>query len=361
MEYRYYIITTISVIALQFLLFCFSKTATWLGDLSNRSRKIVTFSIYIVANLLMILHVTRILPNFRLIALILTLLLFIFFISFCFWGIYTVGKQIFSPNSLNRWLKISYIPVLFGLIGLTIYNAYSTKVVHYQVTLDKPIQPLKIGVASDFHLGKFFGGKQLDKLATIFNQEQVDLILLPGDIMDDNVEAYLAENMQPHLAKLKAPLGVYATMGNHDLFGAEAEIYQEITKAGITVLWDQAVTLDGKFTIIGRNDELVKNRPETAELLALVDKNLPVFLMDHRPTQIEQHAQLPIDIQVSGHTHNGQIFPANIITHFIYRLAHGYEKIGNGHFFVTSGYGFWGIPMRLGSQSEVMIIEVKGK
>ncbi|MDO9795137.1 metallophosphoesterase, partial [Glaesserella parasuis] len=139
MEYRYYIITTVSVIALQFLLFCFSKTATWLGDLSNRSRKIVTFSIYIVANLLIILHVTRILPNFRLIALILTLLLFIFFISFCFWGIYTVGKQIFSPNSLNRWLKISYIPVLFGLIGLTIYNAYSTKVVHYQVTLDKPI------------------------------------------------------------------------------------------------------------------------------------------------------------------------------------------------------------------------------
>jgi len=87
---------------------------------------------------------------------------------------------------------------------------------------------------------------------------------------------------------------------------------------------------------------------------------LPVILMDHRPTDIEQHANLPIDIQLSGHAHNGQIFPANLIVKFIYRLSYGYEQINQGHFFVTSGYGFWGVPMRLGSQSEVMIIDVVG-
>lgn len=233
---------------------------------------------------------------------------------------------------------------------------------HYQVQLDKPLEkPLRIGVASDFHLGKFFGAKQLDQLAEIFNQEKVDLILLPGDIMDDNTIEYLAENMQPHLAKLTAPLGVYATLGNHDFFGNQQAIATEIQKAGIHLLWDQAVKINNQFTIVGRNDDLIKNRPSTAELLANVDTHLPVFLVDHRPTEVEQHAQLPIDIQVSGHTHKGQIFPANIITALTYKLDYGYQKLGLGHYFVTSGYGFWGIPMRLGSQSEVLIIDVSGK
>lgn len=83
-------------------------------------------------------------------------------------------------------------------------------------------------------------------------------------------------------------------------------------------------------------------------------------MLDHRPTEIEKHSKLPIDLQVSGHTHKGQIFPANLITALIYRLDYGYEKIGLGHYVVTSGYGFWGIPMRLGSQSEVVILDVTG-
>ncbi len=90
-----------------------------------------------------------------------------------------------------------------------------------------------------------------------------------------------------------------------------------------------------------------------------VNTDLPIILLDHRPTDIEKHASLPPDIQVSGHAHKGQIFPASLITKMMYRLDYGHEKIGNPHVFVTSGYGFWGIPMRLGSQSEVIIIDVK--
>lgn len=294
---------------------------------------------------------------FRTIALTLALLLFAFFIS-----ILTACLNKLSGSRFNTTLKIIYPFAFTGLIGLAIYNAYTPKVLHYQVQLDKPLEkPLRIGVASDFHLGKFFGAKQLDQLAEIFNQEKVDLILLPGDIMDDNTIEYLAENMQPHLAKLTAPLGVYATLGNRDFFGNQQAIATEIQKAGIHLLWDQAVKINNQFTIVGRNDDLIKNRPSTAELLANVDTHLPVFLMDHRPTEVEQHAQLPIDIQVSGHTHKGQIFPANIITALTYKLDYGYQKLGLGHYFVTSGYGFWGIPMRLGSQSEVLIIDVSGK
>ena len=166
--------------------------------------------------------------------------------------------------------------------------------------------------------------------------------------------------MQPHLAKLKPPIRVYPTQGNHDLFGDQDRIDQEIRKAGITVLRDETLTLNNELVLIGRNDNLAHDRPSTETLLKQVNTDLPIILLDHRPTDIEKHASLPLDIQVSGHAHKGQVFPASLITKMIYRLDYGHEKIGNPHFFVTSGYGFWGIPMRLGSQSEVIIIDVKG-
>ena len=83
--------------------------------------------------------------------------------------------------------------------------------------------------------------------------------------------------------------------------------------------------------------------------------------MDHRPSDIEAHSKLPIDLQVSGHVHKGQIFPANLLAEYVNRRAYGHEKIGFGHYVVTSGYGFWGVPLRLGSQAEVWVIDVKGK
>lgn len=361
MEARHYITIVVVVIALQLLLLNFSRTTAWLFNLSKRGRWLVTVSSYVTVNLFILLHFTQILRSFRLNALILLFLLFALFVRIATAAVYFAGKRFMDSRKLNNALRIMYPIGFLALVGFSVYNAYTPTVVRYTVTLDKPMQPIRIGVASDLHLGKLFGGKQLDQLAEIFNKEKVDLILLPGDIMDDNLNYYFAENMRPHLAKLKAPLGTYATLGNHDFFGAQNQIAKEMRAAGIQVLWDQAVSLDGKFTIIGRNDEMNKTRPNTAQLLEGVNTNLPVFLMDHRPTQIEQHAKLPIDIQVSGHTHNGQVFPANIMTSAMYVLSYGYEKIGNGHFFVTSGYGFWGIPMRLGSQSEVVIIDVKGK
>ncbi|MGX2967828.1 metallophosphoesterase [Ursidibacter sp. B-7004-1] len=361
MEFRYYIIMAVSFAAMQVLLFNLSLTIKWLFKLSTKSTTYLRWIICLSTNSLMLLHITQIFPAFRIVAWLLVLLLFLLFISLSYYCIYKLSQWTIPRFNIHKWLRVSYPIVYLGFIAFTLYNAYVPKVVHYAVTLNKPIEPMRIGVASDLHLGKLFGAKQLDKLADIFNEQKVDLILLPGDIMDDNTQAYLAENMQSHFAKLKAPLGVYATMGNHDLFGAELQIAQEIRNAGIHLLWDQAVVLDGKFAIIGRNDELVGYRPSTEQLLQGIDPNLPIFLLDHRPTEIEKHSKLPIDVQVSGHTHNGQIFPANLITKLMYRLSYGYEQIGNGHYFVTSGYGFWGVPMRLGSQSEVFIIDIKGK
>lgn len=357
MELRYYLIFGATFVLLQFFLYSFGRTLGWLFNLSLRRRRIVTTFCYLGANGLFLLHIARIISLFRPMALVLALLLFAFLLSLATAFIYRIARK-----RGDTWLRIIYPFAFIGLIGLSVYNAYTPQVIYQDITIDKPLEkPLRIGLASDLHLGKLFGAKQLDKLAAIFEQEKVDLILLPGDIMDDNVIAYRKENMQPHLAKLKAPLGVYATLGNHDLFGSQIPIAQEIRQAGIHLLEDQAVEIDGKFTIVGRNDNTLRTRPDTKTLLQGVDVHKPVFLLDHQPSDIAKHAKLPIDLQVSGHTHKGQIFPANLITKMMYPLAYGYEQRGLGHYVVTSGYGFWGIPMRLGSQSEVWIINVKGK
>ena len=149
----------------------------------------------------------------------------------------------------------------------------------------------------------------MDKLADIMQQEKVDIILLPGDIMDDNVNAYLAEKMQPHLAKLKAPMGVYATLGNHDLFGDQERIDQEIRKAGITVLRDETLTLNNELVLIGRNDNLAHDRPNTEALLKQVNTDLPVILLDHRPTDIENMLHFRLIFKFQGMHIKGKYSP----------------------------------------------------
>ena len=355
METRHYITMAVAVLALQFMLFGFSRTLGWLFNLNRKTRTKLSIILFLLFNALIATAPLRLYAeSFRVSALLLTLLLFSTFSSLIVAFLYLLRKQ--WRNQI-KWLY----PVIFlSFIATACYNAYVPTIRHFQVKLDKPMQPLRIGMASDLHLGRLFGSTQLDTLADIMRQEKVDIILLPGDIMDDNVNAYLAEKMQPHFANLQAPLGVYATLGNHDFFGDQQRIEAEMRKAGIIPVMDESIVIDGRFTLIGRNDDLVKNRPTAAQLLKGVNTALPVILMDHRPTEIEQHANLPIDIQLSGHAHNGQIFPANFVVKLIYRLSYGYEKINQGHFFVTSGYGFWGVPMRLGSQSEVMIIDLVG-
>lgn len=259
----------------------------------------------------------------------------------------------------SRRIAPAFVVALFAL---SFYNAYTPTVRHAEIRVNKTLdKPLRIGLAADLHLGSLVGARQLDKLAALMQQHKVDLIVLPGDIMDDDTRAYSAEKMQPHLAKLRAPLGVYATLGNHDLFGHQHDIAQAISDAGITLLHDSLHRPHPQIQIIGRPDNLDSTRLPTHELLRAADSDKLLILLDHRPDGIAEHSRLPIDIQVSGHVHNGQIFPGNLIVRLLNELHYGYRAIGQGHYFVTSGYGFWGVPLRLGSQAEIWIIDVIGR
>ena len=263
-------------------------------------------------------------------------------------------------------LRIFALLFFIGLFAYALYSAYIPVVRELSIHIHKPLNnPLRIAVASDLHLGRLFGNKAIERLHIMLSKYQADILLMPGDIMDDNTQAFNTYNMKDSLAKLVAslPYGVYATLGNHDLYGHEQPISNSLRAAGVQLLNDEATHFIHQGEVVwlmGRFDNHKRQRVATTELLAQVNSAEPVVLLDHRPSAIIEHSQLPIDLQVSGHTHNGQIFPANFIVSAINRLGYGYEAIGNGHFVVSSGYGFWGIPFRLGSRSEIWIINLIG-
>ncbi|WII95317.1 metallophosphoesterase [Moraxella haemolytica] len=296
-------------------------------------------------------------------------------------GVLTVMMVVLASFILRRLsldgrfstvIRVFAVLVFGVLVGLSVYNAYTPTVRYLSVQIDKPMaKPVRIGLVSDLHLGSLFGANQLDRLSELLKDERVDLLLMAGDIMDDDTKAYDEQNMAAAFARVVTATtdGVVASLGNHDLYDTDAylDIVQAIREAGATLLDDKVATIYAggvPLSIIGRFDDHVLNRQSSDELYGQLSQQQqlqPVILLDHRPSQIDENVKLPIDLQVSGHTHNGQLFPANFIVKMLNRVAYGYRLINGTHIVVSSGYGFWGIPLRLGSQSELWVIELSGK
>ena len=348
----------------------------WLQPwITQTLQTIVWSAVFIITNGLLVLSVKRVFANsYRWVSGWMLIMHFILLtalvVSFLYGGYWLVvsliGETGYGSNTLSLRLRALAVVVFLGLFIFSLYSAYVPIVRHLSISIDKPLaKPLRIAVASDLHLGRLFGVTAIDRLTRLMNSTRADMLLMPGDIMDDNTDAFNDYSMENNLAELCAnlPYGVYATLGNHDLYGHERPISQALRDAGVHLLNDDVFCIEHegqKVWLVGRFDNHKRQRVATIDLLAKVDTSQPVILLDHRPSDIDEHSQLPIDLQVSGHTHNGQVFPANFIVSAINRLGYGYEAIGQGHFVVSSGYGFWGIPFRLGSRSEVWLINVSG-
>ncbi|WP_419874429.1 metallophosphoesterase [Candidatus Pristimantibacillus sp. PTI5] len=247
------------------------------------------------------------------------------------------------------------------------WNAWSPIIRTYRVQVPKPagqMRKLRIAMASDLHLGTIVGNKHLERLLSKVEQIKPDLILLPGDILDDDIEPFLRKNMSAVLGRLKAPLGVYAVTGNHEYIGGKVpEFIAAMDAIGIRVLMDETALIADSFYVIGRKDKASagfggNGRMPIRDLIAPLDQSRPLILLDHQPSDIAKAAESGIDISVSGHTHRGQMMPNHLITRKLFELDWGYLKKGPLHAIVSSGFGTWGPPVRIGSRSEVIQIEV---
>lgn len=252
--------------------------------------------------------------------------------------------------------------VLLLLLIYGTYNAYSPIVRTYKLTVERKQakrDSLRIAMASDMHFGTLSGKSHLNRLVAKINGLQPDLILFPGDIIDDDPLPFLKKKMGEQLKQLHAPLGIYGVLGNHEYYGKMIPTFlKEMNRIGIHILMDEKVTIDETIRLIGRKDQTDGARLTIPDLLENENNHLPIIMMDHQPSQLETAMNDGIDVILSGHTHRGQMAPNHLITKKIFELDWGYKKKRQLHAIVSSGFGFWGPPIRIGSRSEIVSIEI---
>ncbi len=266
-------------------------------------------------------------------------------------------------HSVQKWAGSLTLAALVSLLIYGSYNAYTPVVREYDVQLDKKIEglsELKIVMAADMHFGLLSGKNHAKRLVEEINALKPDLVLYPGDIIDDDLDAYLKRGIDEIISEINAPYGVYASLGNHDkLDGPLEDLIAALERSNMKVLYDEGIVIDDKLTLVGRKDRTENDRAKMEELMSTVDHSKPVIVLDHQPYDLGIAADNGVDLMVSGHTHRGQIAPANLITSAIFENDWGYLQKGSLHSVVTSGFGFWGPPIRIGSQSEIVLINLK--
>ncbi|MDQ0194376.1 metallophosphoesterase [Paenibacillus wynnii] len=270
---------------------------------------------------------------------------------------------------LDRYVIEAGITLVVLLIVFLVWgsiNAWSSVVRTHSLQIDKSTGhslPLTIAVASDLHLGNIVGNRHLKRLVKRINEMQPDLILLPGDVLDDSIEPFIRNRMDETLRQLKARYGIYAVLGNHEYYGGSIEQYTKVMdNIGIRVLQDEIVEVAGTY-IVGRKDKTADameaaGRLSVPELLSGIDLARPVIMMDHQPTGFDVAAKAGVDVLLSGHTHRGQIAPNHWITKRLFELDWGYLRKEKLHVVVSSGFGTWGPPIRLASRSEILKLDI---
>jgi len=219
------------------------------------------------------------------------------------------------------------------------------------------------------------GKKHVTKVVNVINRADPDIVFIAGDIFDGNLGTVRdMPGIAEELKRLRPPLGVYACFGNHDvdrmsLSGNSTErIEVFLREAGITLLQDESAAIGNNIYIVGRRDArpigMNARRKTAAELCAAVSDVTArtLIVLDHQPTQFDKIEAAGADLVLSGHTHRGQLFPANIITKIMYRKMgashYGYWRGDTLQAVITSGAGYWGPPLRVATNNEVAVIDV---
>ena len=266
-------------------------------------------------------------------------------------------------------LLVLILPLILSLYGFI--NAAIPKTTDYEITLDKELDEVKIVMISDLHLGAVGAEAKLDGWVDGINRQKPDVVLIAGDMIDsDYTKMHDPEKAAALLSSIKATYGVYACLGNHDSGKTYQEMLSFFEASNINVLRDEYRVIADKFVLIGRYDlspiggeGMTDRRQETEAFLeALPAFDLPVFVMDHNPSDIASYDNR-VDMIVSGHTHKGQVFPANFVTDLLYTVDYGLyrENAASPFVIVSCGIGGWGMPMRTAGHSEIVCITVKGQ
>lgn len=268
---------------------------------------------------------------------------------------------------LGLFSVLSLIVVIGGYFG-TVF----TKVTELEFVSNKVKKDVRIVFLSDMHVGSAdLSPEKCEKWIGKINAFQPDLVLIGGDILDGSHKPFEKEGYAGIFKKLKAKEGVFTVLGNHEYYGEGIpEAVETIEAAGITVLRDEVHAIPGlNIALIGRDDTLMggmggKHVRETQRLSTLfkkVSKGDYTIVMSHNPARFDEAVEQGADLQLSGHTHAGQLFPATLIVKFVYEKPYGLLKKGKSALYTTSGFGSWGPPIRILTRSEIVFVRIKRK
>lgn len=276
-----------------------------------------------------------------------------------------ISKSHLSNNLTDKYYI--YQTILIALVFIIIttigsFNAKNSYVTSFDIDIDKPSfkEPVNVIMVSDIHLGNIIKNKKLSNMVKEINDLNPDIVIIAGDIIDSDIKPFLNNNMGREFSKIKSTYGTYATLGNHDLMTkAETQIVKILEENSVKVLRDESILINDSIYIIGRDDITINRFSENdrASLLDLthnLDKSKALIVIDHNPKYINESLNANIDLQLSGHTHKGQIAPGNLVTNKMFEIDYGYLKKDNLNVVVSSGYGTWGPPIRIGSRSEIV-------
>ena len=215
-------------------------------------------------------------------------------------------------------------------------------------------QPVTVVMASDLHIGDHNRRADLAKWVDLINAEHPDVVLIAGDIVDFSFRPVIEEDMAAEFRRIEAP--VYACLGNHEYYAGEPDAEQFYREAGINLLIDSSITVDG-VRIVGRDDRTKPKRKSLSQLFG--DDSLYTIVLDHQPYHLEEAERQGVDFQLSGHTHRGQVWPLSWVTDALYECSWGSHQRGATHYYVSSGLGIWGAKYRIGTQSEYVVAQIR--
>ncbi len=272
----------------------------------------------------------------------------------------------FLPENITvhfRQIQVYGVSVIVAVMLLFGYYKFSHPSVNtYDIKINKKAgerKELRVVGISDIHLGLSIDKKRLSRYVNQINELKPDIILIAGDLIDNSVRVLNEEHMEEELNRLNAPLGVYMCLGNHENISGTNNSLDFLKKTKINLLVDSVAQIDSSFWIVGRNDRSAQSRKSVENLLTEVNQSQPILLLDHQPYHLEDAEKNGIDFQLSGHTHNGQLFPGNLIVKKMYELGHGYKQKGNLHVYVSSGLALWGPLFRIGTESEIAVFNIQ--
>jgi predicted MPP superfamily phosphohydrolase len=266
--------------------------------------------------------------------------------------------QFYDKTKMFVFLAVIIFTALVALGGYIKF--INPDIVKYEIKSEKLKFPeKKIVFVSDLHLGYVVSKTDARRFVDLINGQNPDIVLIGGDLIDRSIPPLFEQKLYEEMSQIKAKEGVFAVLGNHESFSKNDSLILDFYKrCNITLLKDENVLLDNNISIFGREDFTNKNRLPVDAIAKNLDNQYFNIIIDHQPTEIDEISKKNTDLLLCGHTHGGQIFPGNLIVKKLFKLAHGKKKFNNSEVIVSSGLGLWGGKFRVGTSSELIVIDL---